>query len=336
MKRRGVTTVGAVVGAAGALAWSGWTLERVVAQRLKAEEAELRSAGLVVASDTRSRVIDVSDGGRIHVLDAGQGPTVVLLHGITLNASIFALTIRDLKASHRVIAIDLRGHGNSLAGEEGLSIDRLARDVVEVIVALDLDHFVLLGHSMGGKVAQQALGVYGESLGSRVDHVILLGSSAGPASQSAPERAVLRGLQKAVTRGLKRRANRGDGVFPGNDAAIWLARAGFGRNADPVMVEFSKSVSQSTAPAVVARLLESLFAFDGRDTLVSIAQSATVMVGTRDLLAPPRHARSMSQLMRNAEYQEVHGVGHMIMLEAPDELATCIKAATWRSRHPSA
>jgi pimeloyl-ACP methyl ester carboxylesterase len=86
----------------------------------------------------------------------------------------------------------------------------------------------------------------------------------------------------------------------------------------------------------VAEFLEELFSFDGRDLLVAIQQSATVMVGTLDLLMPPRHARVMASLMRSAEYVEVRGAGHMIMLETPSELVACLEAASWRSRHPSA
>ncbi len=336
MKRRGVALVGAALGAAGALAWSGWTLERVVAKRLQADEEELRAAGLTVPSEARSQVIEASDGGRIHAIELGSGPCIVLLHGITLNASIFAPVLRAMSATHRVIAIDLRGHGNSVAGSDPLTMERVVQDVAEAMVALNVKESVLVGHSMGGMVAQQLLVEHADAMAERVAHLVLLSSSAGPGSQSSPERFMLRGVEGVAQRGLRHRAAEGEGVFPSNDAAIWLARVGFGRRPDPAAVELAKAVTQSTPPGVVATLLEELFDFDGRDYLVSITQAATVMVGTLDVLTPPRHARAMASLMRNAEYQEIRGAGHMIMLEATGELIARLEAASWRSRHPSA
>ncbi len=336
MKRRGAAIAGALLGTAGVMAWSGLTFERIGARRLQASEEDLRDAGLTMPSQARHHLIDVSDAGRIHAVEMGEGPTVVLVHGITLNVSIFTLTMRAMSATHRVIAIDLRGHGNSLIGNEGVGMDRLARDVVEVLAALDVRNSVLLGHSMGGMVAQVVTGRYHEAVAERVAHLVLLGSSAGPASQSGPQRWAFQSLNRLARRGFRKRAHKGEGVFPGNDMAIWLTRLSFGRRPNPAAVELAKSVTQSTPPAVVAEFLEELFSFDGRDLLVAIQQSATVMVGTLDFLMPPRHARVMASLMRSAEYVEVRGAGHMIMLETPGELVACLEAASWRSRHPSA
>ncbi len=336
MKRRGAAVWGAALASAGALAWSGWNYVRSLARGLQASEDDLRAAGLTLPSEIRSHHIDVSDAGRIHAVELGHGPTVVLVHGIMLNASIFAPIIRAMSATHRVIAIDLRGHGNSLVGDEGLSMDRLARDVVEVLRALEVRNAVLLGHSMGGMVAQIVLGEYSEDVAERVSHLVLLGSSAGPASQSGPERMAFQAIDRFARKELRKRASKGEGVFPVNDAAIWLARTGFGRKPDACAVELARSVTQSTPPAVVAALLEELFCFDGRDLLAAITQSATVVVGSLDLLTPPRHARAMASSMSSVEYVQLRGLGHMIMLEAPDKLIACLEAASWRSRHPSA
>ena len=86
-----------------------------------------QSEGLTVPDDCTHHVVDADDGGRIHVIERGQGPPVVLLHGFMLSSALWAHQLRDLAEHHRVIAPDLRGHGSSVAGAAGFSTDRRHR-----------------------------------------------------------------------------------------------------------------------------------------------------------------------------------------------------------------
>src|SRR6266581_3650630 len=78
-----------------------------------------------------------------------QGPTIILVHGITANAFCFQAFADDLARDHRVFAYDLRGRGDSDKPEGGYSIPVHATDLAELIDELDLDRPVIAGHSSG-------------------------------------------------------------------------------------------------------------------------------------------------------------------------------------------
>ena len=101
----------------------------------------------------RGRLLDVA-GGRIHYVDEGKGPTVLLVHGLgaQLNNFSYAL-IERLRTDHRVIAIDRPGAGYSTATGAHPDLSAQAAIVADVIRALDLDRPLLVGHSLGGAIA---------------------------------------------------------------------------------------------------------------------------------------------------------------------------------------
>ena len=91
---------------------------------------------------------------RLNVLDVGRGsPALVLLHYFGGSAKEWETVMEKLSGSYRCVAIDMRGHGDSDAPPTGYSVANMADDVLGVIETLNLTDFVLVGHSMSGKVA---------------------------------------------------------------------------------------------------------------------------------------------------------------------------------------
>lgn len=91
----------------------------------------------------------ISKGLRIAYEDVGHGsPAVVLIHGAFGNRSHYAAQIEHLMQRHRVLALDLRGHGESDVPQDGYQLRDYAEDVVAVCEAARLDRYVLCGHSM--------------------------------------------------------------------------------------------------------------------------------------------------------------------------------------------
>ena len=93
------------------------------------------------------------DAGKLRVSDGGSGePAVVLIHGLGGTLDVWREELAHLRATHRAVALDLRGHGLSDAPPDtsGYSIDGLAADVEAVVRALSLGRVVLVGHSMAG------------------------------------------------------------------------------------------------------------------------------------------------------------------------------------------
>jgi 3-oxoadipate enol-lactonase len=104
------------------------------------------------------RTVQTRDRGRITVWDtAGPAgaPTLVLLHGVTLDAEVnFGCAVPALSRHYRVLAFDLRGHGAGPAVRAPYRLEDCADDVAAVVRALQVGPVVPVGYSMGGMVAQ--------------------------------------------------------------------------------------------------------------------------------------------------------------------------------------
>ena len=98
-----------------------------------------------------AEAIGVADGVHIAYEVTGTGSPVVLVHGITECRAAWESVTGLLADSHRVVALDLRGHGDS-SRADAYGMDVLASDVAAAIVALDLGEVHIVGHSLGGAV----------------------------------------------------------------------------------------------------------------------------------------------------------------------------------------
>src|SRR3954449_13263427 len=94
-------------------------------------------------------------GLRFHVQQAGAGPDVVLIHGVTGDLSIWFLckAMTDLALDHRVTAYDLRGHGYSDVPPDGYTSADHAADLFALMDAIGSRTARLVGHSFGGVIA---------------------------------------------------------------------------------------------------------------------------------------------------------------------------------------
>jgi pimeloyl-ACP methyl ester carboxylesterase len=112
-----------------------------------------------------------ANGINFHYQQAGDGPDVVLIHGVTGDLSIWLLceAMGVLGRSFRVTALDLRGHGYSDVSPQGYTSAEQAGDVLAVMDALDIDRATLLGHSFGAVIAMHASVLYPD----RIDALVV-------------------------------------------------------------------------------------------------------------------------------------------------------------------
>jgi pimeloyl-ACP methyl ester carboxylesterase len=98
--------------------------------------------------------IALRSGVRLHYQQVGDGPDVVMVHGITGNLAAWHLHIVPaLSDRFRILTYDLRGHGYSDTPSTGYSPDDMATDLADLLDALDLPRAVIVGHSYGADVA---------------------------------------------------------------------------------------------------------------------------------------------------------------------------------------
>ena len=96
----------------------------------------------------------LASGLRLHYQQVGDGPDLVMIHGLTGNLAVWHLRIvPELAERYRVLTYDLRGHGHSDAPAAGYSADDMAADLLGLLDALEIERPVVVGHSYGADIA---------------------------------------------------------------------------------------------------------------------------------------------------------------------------------------
>jgi non-heme chloroperoxidase len=98
---------------------------------------------------------------KLHYVERGQGQPLVLVHGWSQSTRCFAKQLDDLGDRYRVIAVDMRGHGESPKPPHGYRVARLAQDLHEFLIQHDLREVALGGHSMGASIIWSYLEQFG-------------------------------------------------------------------------------------------------------------------------------------------------------------------------------
>ena len=112
-----------------------------------------------------------SDGVQLYYQSKGEGKPIVFVHGWSADHTSFEPTFEALSKNYRVISYDLRGHGLSEKPQHGLTLNRFAKDLEELMEFLDLRDITLAGHSMGASITFEYVKTFGIS---RLNSVTLL------------------------------------------------------------------------------------------------------------------------------------------------------------------
>jgi pimeloyl-ACP methyl ester carboxylesterase len=143
-------------------------------RRLLFVAAFLTAVGAVRAQPAQRDLFVRVNGLRLHVLETGEAsagrPAIILLHGIARHGHTFDHIARDFARTYRVLAVDMRGHGDSDWSPEGAYlVQDYVKDLEGLIDQLRLQKVTLLGNSTGGRVAQVYAGIHPE----RVDKLVV-------------------------------------------------------------------------------------------------------------------------------------------------------------------
>ena len=108
-----------------------------------------------------NRSITLGSGAVLNAIEAGSGQPLIMIPGWSQSAAEYGRNIDELARDRRVIALDMRSHGESPDARSGHRIQRLAKDLREVIEALGLNDVDVLGHSMGSSIIWSYLDLFG-------------------------------------------------------------------------------------------------------------------------------------------------------------------------------
>jgi non-heme chloroperoxidase len=298
-----------VLGALAAGAAAGVAASVRADRRWRAADDPVRPDELELPDGKPLRVI-TDDGGTLAGTVMGEGPMVVLAHGWTLGQSVWApVAHRLVAAGHTVVVYDQRGHGESEAGSDGFTIERLGADLAAVLEAVDARDAVLAGHSMGGMTVQAMALQRPDVVRDRVARVALVSTASHGLGRGAQADKIAARFIASPLIDRVMRTRRGHA----------LTRGTVGRTVRHAHVAATRDYFVACPPATRGLLLAAMQAMD-LSALQAIDAPVTVVVGTRDQLTPLRLGRELAARL-GAELVTLPDAGHMLMYEEPDRLA---------------
>ncbi|PKU22983.1 alpha/beta fold hydrolase [Telmatospirillum siberiense] len=245
------------------------------------------------------------NGVDLSVVDRGEGqPTLVFLHYWGGSTETWSDTIDHLSENHRCIAFDFRGWGESGKGLLDYGLDALARDTLALIAQIGLTNYVLIGHSMGGKVAQivaaqRPSGLLG----------LILVAPAPPTPLHTPPEA------RAQIRECLDSREGVYSVFP------TLAHGELKDEHKDLVVRNSLAGD----PAAKDSWLKAGMDYDITHLAPKVVAPIVVVIGSHDVVETEGALRTaFDRYYPGTEYVVIEHTGHLIPLQAPGELASAI------------
>ena len=234
--------------------------------------------------------------------EVGGERTLLLLHGIGGNRDSFDGVLEELPAGWRGVAWDMPGYGGSRALDD-MTFETLAAAAVAVLDDLGAAQATVLGHSMGGMVAQEVAARFP----GRLDALILFATTPAFGGRDDSFKEIF----------LADRLKPLDQGKTPADIAPSLVGGMFGE-ATPQPVKDRAAASMAAVPAAAYRqALHCIVTFNRIADLQTVACPTLVLAAENDHLSPPKTMSRMAEKIPGAKYHCLPGLGHLANLEDP-------------------
>ncbi|HEY3449000.1 MAG TPA: alpha/beta fold hydrolase [Myxococcales bacterium] len=241
-----------------------------------------------------------SNGARIHYLDKGEGPALLLLHAFPLSSSMWIKQANDLKDHYRVLAPDFPGFGKSELLPQPATIDLYAQVALALLDAAKVEKATVLGLSMGGYVAFE--------LWSRAkDRVAALALCD---TKATPDSADARKSREATAHAVE---DDGIGVLAERMIPNLVSPAA----PDALKRDIEKMITENSADGAAAALRAMAQRKDFTGSLKDIACPTLVVVGDHDTVTPAAEGQALANAIPGAKLVQIPGSGHLSNLENP-------------------
>jgi pimeloyl-ACP methyl ester carboxylesterase len=266
---------------------------------------------------------------------AGEGPPLLLIHGIGDNSRTWEEIMPTLARNHLVVAPDLLGHGESDKPRADYSVAAYANGMRDLLSTLNIDRATLVGHSLGGGVAMQFAYQFPE----RTERMVLIATGGvGPDVSPILRGAALPGAHLALA-ALN---------LPGARTAVWLAvelleRLDTGLGVDAVdLTRVVEALPDRTARSAFIRTLRSVV--DWRGQVVTMLDRSylvrgmptMLMWGSRDSVVPLDHGYKAHAAMTGSRLEIFDGAGHFPFRSDParfvgllEDFCASTEASAW-------
>jgi pimeloyl-ACP methyl ester carboxylesterase len=256
---------------------------------------------------------------------AGEGPVLVLLHGITSSSRTWRAVMPALAETHTVVAPDLLGHGESAKPRGDYSLGAYASGVRDLLAALGHERATVVGHSLGGGIAMQLAYQFPE----RVERLVLVNSGGlGREVSLLLRSATLPGAEYVLPLLCKPGVRNAAGALGG-----LLGRVGLRPNNDVAGVaEGFASLGEDDARRAFLHTVRAVMDIGGQrvnatDRLYLAAHLPTLIVwGERDPMIPAAHGRAAHELLPASRLEIMPGAGHFPFNDDPVAFVATLRA----------
>ncbi|HEX3417246.1 MAG TPA: alpha/beta hydrolase [Stellaceae bacterium] len=231
-----------------------------------------------------------------------EAPILLLLHAAMGNARRYYAWVPPLSRHYRVVRMDLRGHGSSQVppADRALALDRLVRDVVELMDHLGCARAHIVGNSAGGYLGQQLAMNHGE----RVRSLMLFGSTPGLKNSQAPS-----WIPQIQAKGLR--------AFLAETIADRLPLD----QVDPGLIEWFLDEAGKNDPAYIGKFVLLMASYDWSDQLHRICCPTLVVVPGAEPIGSITNYEPFQRLITDVEMRVYEGAPHNICDAFPDRCA---------------
>jgi len=251
----------------------------------------------------------------MHLLTAGTGPAILLLHAFPLDGRMWQDEVRDLAADHRVLAPDMPGFGGSEAPQGNPSLDDWARGVLALCEENGVTTAVVAGCSMGGYLAFAI-------------HRIAPGFAAGFAFVNTRASADSQDGRRTRYEMVERARHEGTAFLQLTEpplSPLTLVRR-------PQIVALARSMMADATPVGVMAAQRAMASRkDSTAQLGEIRVPTVVVYGVDDPIIPRAEAESMAAAIPNSTFVQIAGAGHLSPMEQSDEMAAAIRSVAARA-----
>ena len=260
-----------------------------------------------------SQFIRLSNGVNVHLRDEGDpdAPPIVLVHGHTEDLHAWNHIVKNLVESFRVIRFDLRRHGlTGPAPDNDYRIENYVSDLSMVVDHIGIDRFVLVGHSMGGRISAR----YALEKPERVNNLVLVSASGAPAKEDRSPPMALRAMKNPFGRFLIRRIwsrsmakkSLEDMVFDGSSITD-----------EEIDRMWDFSIYPGNMDAMFKEFRETWDAFDPSD-IKEITTNTLLIWGKEDSICPESMGIWYDSHLPNSTMVVMPNIGHNPHFECPD------------------
>ena len=250
----------------------------------------------------------------------GDGEPLILIHGYSYNKSVWIAQIDDLSKTFKVIAIDVRGSGESSHPEEKFTLENLVEDLKGLMDFLNIDKAHLAGWSMGGMIIQNFVLKYPE----RAGKLVLFSTNAGLPTE---EGTIM--LRDSLIKIYEERKSDPKAAFFQLARFIHSTKFRKKMEKDPtekihgiVTTEelIKDSTQNQTTPIDLKHLQEAMSQHNTIERLHEIKHNTLIIVGSKDSLTPVLSNQQIHENLPNSTLKVIEGAGHKVFFENQPEV----------------